>query len=60
MVRETRRMSAAFAMAPWYDRVASPSNLADDPSRGSFQRLLDLGAARVAPKEIPELSIFVM
>ena len=59
MVRETRRMSAALAMAPWFDRVASPSNLADDPSRGRFQRLLDLGAARVAPKEIPELSIFV-
>ena len=60
MVRETRRMSAALAMAPWFDRVASPSNLADDPSRGSFQRLLNLGAVRVAPKEIPELSIFVM
>ena len=60
MVRETRRMSAALAIAPWFDRVASPSNLADDPSRGHFERLLKLGAVRVAPKEIPELSIFVL
>ena len=60
MVRETRRISAAVAMAPWYDRVASPSNLADDPSRGHFQRLISLGASRVAAAEIPELSIFIV
>ena len=59
MVRDARRMSAALAMAPWYDRVASPSNLADEPSRGRFQRLLNLGAVQVAPVEIPELSMLI-
>ena len=58
MVRETRRLTAAGAMAPWYDRVASPSNLADDPSRGQFQRLDKMGAARVSAVALPVLSIF--
>ena len=59
MVRETRRISAVGAMAPWYDRVASPSNLADEPSRGQFQRLVRLGASRVAAIALPVLSIFI-
>ena len=59
MVRETRRLSAAGAMAPWYDRVASPSNLADDPSREHFQRLIKLGASRVAALALPALSILI-
>ena len=57
MVRETRRMTAEGAMAPWYDRVASPSNLADEPSRGHFLRLIKLGAVRVEASELPALSI---
>ena len=59
MVRETRRISAAGAMAPWYDRVASPSNLADDPSRGHFQRLISLGASSVSAMALPALSILI-
>ena len=59
LVRATRRLSAEGAMAPWYDRVASPSNLADDPSRGRFQKLINLGASRVEAKPLPALSIWV-
>ena len=59
MVRETRRLSASGAMAPWYDRVASPSNLADDPSRGHFVRLVKLGASRVEALGLPSLSILI-
>ena len=59
MVRETRRLSAAAAMVPWYDRVASPPNPADDPSRGHFERLLRMGASRVPAVELPELDRFL-
>ena len=39
---------------PWYARVPSPSNIADDPSRLEFQSLLDSGAIR---REPPALSV---
>ena len=49
MVRFTRLFCARNAMGAWYERVPSPSNIADDPSRGRFDRLLNSGARRVAP-----------
>lgn len=32
---------------PWYARVPSPSNIADDPSRGQYEHLLKPGAKQV-------------
>jgi hypothetical protein len=49
MVRTTRLMCAKLACAPWFDRVPSPSNLADDPSRGVEMALLAMGARKVSP-----------
>ena len=31
---------------PWFSRVPSDSNIADSPSRGDFQHLLELGFVR--------------
>ena len=44
-----RLLCAANGTAPWYARVASPSNLADLPSRGDFRLLDASGATRVEP-----------
>ena len=59
MVKETRLICARYAIAPWFDRVPSPSNIADAPSRGEFQQLLSMGARRVAPISLPALGIYV-
>ena len=50
MVKTTRLMCARLACAPWFDRVPSPSNLADDPSRGIEKLLLAMGAQKVTPE----------
>ena len=49
LVRFTRRKCAELALGVWYDRVASPSNIADDPSRAIFSALLKIGAKKVEP-----------
>ena len=49
MVRFTRLFCASYAVGAWYERVASPSNIADAPSRGLFDELLRAGAVEVAP-----------
>eukprot|EP00972_Heterocapsa_arctica_P018444 2723957-Heterocapsa_arctica.AAC.1 len=36
-------------VSSWYDRVPSPSNPADDPSRGVVAGLVAAGAVRVVP-----------
>ena len=48
-VRGCRLLCAAGGLAPWYARVASPSNLADLPSRGDFRLLENSGAIKVEP-----------
>ena len=45
--RTTRLLAAELALAPWYARVASPSNIADAPARGDFCALLAAGALEV-------------
>ena len=59
MARESRLLCARYAIAPWFDRVPSPSNLADDPSRGVFDLLISMGASRVAPVSLPALNVHV-
>ena len=49
IVKDTRLLCASLAIGAWYDRVASPSNIADGPSRGKFADLVKAGALRVAP-----------
>ena len=51
-VRACRLLCANAGLAPWYARVASPSNLSDLPSRGDFQLLLDSGAICVEPSSL--------
>ena len=56
-VRRTRTLCAELAAAVWYERVPSPSNIADWPSRGDVVSLLALGARRVAPAGVSDLPI---
>ena len=60
MIKEARLTCARFAIAPWFDRVPSPSNIADALSRGEFQMLLTMGARRVAPLSLPALDVHVL
>ena len=48
-VHACRLLCAENGMAAWYARVASPSNIADQPSRGDFSVLLASGAKCVEP-----------
>ena len=48
---------AKNAIAPWFDRVPSPSNIADGPSRGDCEVLVCAGASRVVPRCVSELSL---
>ena len=52
MVRQCRLLCAQIGAGPWFCRVASPSNLADGPSRADNSELLALGASEVFP-EVP-------
>ena len=51
-VHGSRLLCAEAAIAPWYARVASPSNIADLPSRGHFTSLLAAGATLRDPSLI--------
>ena len=51
-VHGSRLLCAEAAIAPWYARVASPSNIADLPSRGSFSTLMASGATFREPSNI--------
>ena len=56
-----RIIGAECAAACWYARVASPSNLADHPSRGDLPLLKKAGATWTEPAPLscePELSLF--
>ena len=57
MVRFCRLLCARHAIAPWFDRVPSPSNIADGPSRGDCEVLVYAGAVRVAPMPVPDLAL---
>ena len=48
MVRWSRLFCAAQAVGAWYERVPSPSNIADAPSRADFSALKLAGACEVA------------
>ena len=57
MVRFCRILCATNEVAPWFDRVASPLNISDGPSRGDCEILVYAGASRVVPRSVPELSL---
>ena len=57
MVKEMRLLCASRGIGPWFERVPSPSNIADPPSRGSFSELERLGARRVMPVILPAFDI---
>jgi hypothetical protein len=59
MIRDVRLSCAHLSVGAWYDRVPSPANIADDPSRGVFAALVKAGASRVAIADIPRLQIGV-
>ena len=42
-------MDAALCLTPWYERVPSASNVADDPSRLDYAALEAAGAVRSDP-----------
>ena len=45
------KLEMAVCAAPWYARVPTPSNIADDPSRGDLQTLLSQGVNQLDPSE---------
>ena len=49
MVRFSRLFCARNAVGAWYERVASPSNIGDAPSRGRFDEMSRIGASQVTP-----------
>ena len=57
MVMEMRLLCTNRGVGPWFERVPSPSNIADPPSRGSFEELEGLGAVRVKPVVLPAFEI---
>ena len=57
MVHQMRLLCTAKGVAPWFDRVPSPSNIANPPSRGDFDELVQLGAIRVDPVILPASDI---
>ena len=57
MVHEMRLLCTEKGVAPWFERVPSPSNISDPPSRGEFEELLALGASRVEPTILPAFEI---
>ena len=50
IIAESSAADASLGLSSWYERVPSPCNIADDPSRGVFEPLLAMGATRVTPK----------
>jgi hypothetical protein len=60
LVKTTRLIAAAHGIAPWFARVASPSNIADAPSRRDFAYLLQAGAVQTSmhmPLQEPNLIV---
>ena len=51
-VHGCRLLYAEAVVAPWYARVASPSNIVDKPSRGDFMQLRASGARWREPRPI--------
>ena len=47
LISKAAAVECELGQHAWYARVPSHSNIADDPSRFSFDRLHRLGAARV-------------
>ena len=47
IISKAARCECELGQHAWYARVSSHANIADDPSRFSFDRLHRLGAARV-------------
>ena len=48
------KIEESISLFPWYARVASPSNPADRPSRGSTERLKLLGVKEACCKSVFE------
>ena len=38
------KLEMSSSLTPWYSRVPTPSNIADEPSRGEVEPLLSAGA----------------
>ena len=45
------KLEMSVCAAPWYARVPTPSNIADDPSRGELQALQSQGVSQLDPSE---------
>ena len=43
------KLEMAVCAAPWYSRVPTPSNIADDPSRGDVSKMLQEGVRQTDP-----------
>ena len=50
------KLEMATNVTPWYTRVPTPSNIADDPSRGVIKPLVESGAEGTVPmKELQDI-----
>ena len=50
------KLEMSVCASPWYARVRTPSNIADEPSRGDESLLVQMGSRRVDPsKELSQI-----
>ena len=55
------KLEMATNVTPWYTRVPTPSNIADEPSRGSIQTLLESGAEHMNPSiELQDITTILL
>ena len=60
IVKATRLLCTEFGIGVRYERVASPSNLADGPSRADDSELLALGSRKICASAPPFLDDLVL
>ena len=60
LVEALLKLEMATCTTPWYSRVPTPSNIADDPSRGEIHELVASGITRTCVKDSLEEILLVL
>ena len=60
LVEALLKLEMATYTTPWYSRVPTPSNIADDPSRGEVHELIMSGVNRTCVKDALEEILLVL
>ena len=60
LIEALLKLEMATCTTPWYSRVPTPSNIADDPSRGEIRELVTSGVNRTCVKDSLEEILLVL